>query len=177
VYNLTTFSSNHPGGIEALEAVAGTDGTESYEYAGHSANNMAEMQQYGIGRLAGSTVEQAPVTSPSTMPARSSQSRQTGLARWTMLAVAVSSVTSLAAAMAYQRRDVLVNHIAPVLNLSSLRLGATSGHNVSRAFWLGIAIPSSMSFVFFRYLYKLYTSTLDYENEVFSFPPTIPKMK
>jgi cytochrome b involved in lipid metabolism len=60
VYDLTTFRSDHPGGIEALESCAGTDGTESYEYAGHSESNMMKMQQYRVGRLAGSLEQASP---------------------------------------------------------------------------------------------------------------------
>ncbi|KAJ5128602.1 hypothetical protein N7448_002318 [Penicillium atrosanguineum] len=59
VYDLTTVSSDHPGGIDVLESCAGTDGTEAYEYAGHSEENMVKMQQYCVGRLAGNP-EQAP---------------------------------------------------------------------------------------------------------------------
>ncbi|KAL8785262.1 MAG: hypothetical protein Q9213_003466 [Squamulea squamosa] len=62
VYDLTTFSSDHPGGIEALESCAGIDGTESYDYAGHSDSNMEKMQQYRVGRLAERTV--LSITSP-----------------------------------------------------------------------------------------------------------------
>ncbi|EAW11612.1 cytochrome b5-like heme/steroid binding domain-containing protein [Aspergillus clavatus NRRL 1] len=54
VYDLTTFSLDHPGGIETLETCAGADGTDLYEYAGHSESNMAKMQQYHVGQLAGS---------------------------------------------------------------------------------------------------------------------------
>ncbi|KAG5802651.1 hypothetical protein H9Q71_012767 [Fusarium xylarioides] len=54
VYNLTAFSSDHPGGVDALEMSAGRDGTEAYEYAGHSEENMGKMQHYYIGNIAGS---------------------------------------------------------------------------------------------------------------------------
>ncbi|KAF5534673.1 cytochrome b5-like heme steroid binding domain-containing protein [Fusarium mexicanum] len=54
VYNLTAFSSDHPGGVDALEMSAGRDGTEAYEYAGHSEENMGKMQQYYVGNIAGS---------------------------------------------------------------------------------------------------------------------------
>ncbi|KAL8925145.1 MAG: hypothetical protein Q9208_003650 [Pyrenodesmia sp. 3 TL-2023] len=53
VYNLTSFADDHPGGIDVLKDCAGTDGSETYEYAGHSANNMKTMQRFLVGTLAG----------------------------------------------------------------------------------------------------------------------------
>ncbi|CAI6340148.1 unnamed protein product [Periconia digitata] len=53
VYDLTSFVSDHPGGIEALHSVGGTDGTEAYESAGHSELNTKKLQQFLIGKLQG----------------------------------------------------------------------------------------------------------------------------
>ncbi|KAL8992443.1 MAG: hypothetical protein Q9169_007098 [Polycauliona sp. 2 TL-2023] len=53
VYNLTTFLPDHPGGSDALLGSAGVDGTEVYEYAGHSAQNMKTMQRFLVGWLEG----------------------------------------------------------------------------------------------------------------------------
>ncbi|KAH8702680.1 cytochrome b5-like heme/steroid binding domain-containing protein [Phaeosphaeriaceae sp. PMI808] len=180
VYDLTTFSSDHPGGIEALESCAGTDGTESYEYAGHSKSNMAKMQQYRVGTLAGSLKQASPI-SYNRLPVESkrirsatSRLKQLRFPRWTKRAVTLSAI-SLVAALSYQRRDSLVDYISPALNISQLQFRAISDQNTGHAFWAGIAIASSISCVGFSYLYKLFLSTLDYQNELFNLPATIPR--
>ncbi|KAI9661953.1 MAG: hypothetical protein M1821_009193 [Bathelium mastoideum] len=180
VYDLTTFSSDHPGGIEALESCAGTDGTESYEYAAHSESNTAKLQQYRVGRLAGS-LEQASPISHNPLPAGSKRIRnaayrlkQLRSPRWTKLAATLFA-TSLIVALTYQRRDSFVGYMLSTLSIPRLQLRNVSDQDIGYAFWGGIAIASSVSFVGFSYLYKLFLSTLDYQNDVFSFPPTIPK--
>jgi hypothetical protein len=180
VYDLTAFSSDHPGGIEALKSCAGTDGTESYEYAGHSESNMAKMQQYRVGRLGGS-LEQASIVVGHPVPLRgkpiesaASRLKQPGIPRWTGL-TATASILSLVVAISYQQREGFIDY-------SSLRISTTESHfksildaNIGVAFWSGIAVASLASCVGMGCLYKLFISTLDYQNDVFSFPPTIPR--
>ncbi|KAL8754983.1 MAG: hypothetical protein Q9199_003965 [Rusavskia elegans] len=180
VYDLTTFSSDHPGGIEALSSSAGTDGTESYEYAGHSASNMVKMEHYRVGRLAGS-LEQASPISHNALPAekkrmRSATSRFTQLKfpSWTKLAVTLSAI-SLVVALCYQRRDSFVDFISSILDLSQLQYSTISVQDIGDSFWAGIAIALSVSCVGFGYLYRVFLSTLDYQNDVFSLPATIPR--
>jgi hypothetical protein len=180
VYDLTTFSVDHPGGIEALESCAGTDGTESYEYAGHSESNMAKMRQYRVGRLAGSP-EQASHISHNPFPVESEQVRsatsrfkQSKFPHWTKLAVTISA-SCLVAALYYQRRDSFVEYISSILDISQFQFGTIPQQNIGRAFWAGILISSLASCVGYGYLYKLFLSSLDYENEVYSFPATIPR--
>ncbi|QKX61993.1 uncharacterized protein TRUGW13939_09149 [Talaromyces rugulosus] len=183
VYDLTAFSSDHPGGIEALENCAGTDGTESYDYAGHSESNMAKMQQYRVGTLAGSFEQQAsPISHNNTFPVESkritsatSRPKQRKFRCWTSLAVTTVSTTSLVVALSYQRSDSGFGYISSTLGISQLRFRNISDQNTGYAFWAGIAIASSISCVGFSYLYKLFLSTLNYENDIFSFPPTIPR--
>ncbi|KAI4258492.1 MAG: hypothetical protein L6R42_005064 [Xanthoria sp. 1 TBL-2021] len=150
VYDLTTFSSDHPGGIEALSSSAGTDGTESYEYAGHSASNMAKMEHYRVGRLAGS-LEQASPISHNALPAekkrmRSATSRFTQLKfpSWTKLAVTLSAIT-LIVALCYQRRDIFVDDISSTLDLSQLQYRSISVQSIRDSFWAGIAIAFSLA--------------------------------
>jgi len=180
VYDLTTFSSDHPGGIEALESCAGTDGTEPYEYAGHSESNMAKMQLYRVGRLVGN-LAQASSISHNPLPVESkyirgatSRLKQLRFPRWTKLAATISA-TSLFVALSCQQRDSFVDYISRTLDTSQLQFGTISGQGIGHAFWAGIATASSVSCVGFGYLYKLFLSTLDYQNEVFSLPATIPR--
>ncbi|KAI0448686.1 cytochrome b5-like heme/steroid binding domain-containing protein [Xylaria acuta] len=180
VYDLTAFSSDHPGGIEVLESCAGTDGTEPYEYAGHSESNMAKMQQYHVGRLVGS-LEEAPATSHKPIHVKDKRLRsdisrleQLRFPHRTKIAVAISG-TFLVMALFYQRRNGFVNSSSPALNIPQLQFKPIPGQNIGYAFWAGMAVASLVGFVGFSYLYKLFSSTLDYGNEVFNFPSTIPR--
>jgi len=51
---LTDFASNHPGGIEVLVEVSGTDATEPFDYAGHGKAALRKMESLEVGRLEGS---------------------------------------------------------------------------------------------------------------------------
>jgi hypothetical protein len=172
VYDLTAFSLDHPGGIEALESSAGADGTEAYEYAGHSEENMAKMQQYCVGKLAGS-LEQAPPTShhPPSGVSKRMKSTASGLKQLIPLRMKLAvTVIATSVVVALSRR-----YLPSTLDISQLQFTTTSSQNLGYAFWAGTGIASSVSFVVFRYFYVLFLSSLDYQNDVFSFPPTIPR--
>ena len=137
---------------------------------------MTKMQQYRIGKLAGN-VEQPSLVSHSPLKVESkrirsaaSRLRELKLPRLTGITVLVTAV-SLAVAFSYQR---IIEHILPKINASQIFSGF-SGHNIGFAFWAGVVLASCASCAGFAYLYKLYLGTLDYQNDVFSFPPTIPK--
>ncbi|OQE20853.1 hypothetical protein PENFLA_c015G04402 [Penicillium flavigenum] len=173
VYDLTTFSSDHPGGIDALEGSAGTNGTEVYEYAGHSEENMVKMQQYCIGRLSGSA-EQAPEISHTPVAGDRKRPRSAifGLKHliitpWMKLGVTVTA-TCFTMALSYR-------YLLSTLDVSRLQFTTISDQKTEHAFWAGIATASSVSFMGFRHFYKLFLSSIDYQNDVFSFPPTIPR--
>ncbi|KAE8376665.1 cytochrome b5-like heme/steroid binding domain-containing protein [Aspergillus bertholletiae] len=174
VYDLTTFSADHPGGIDALESSAGTDGTEAYEYAGHSQENLVKMQQYCIGRLAGSP-EQPPAI-PQNPPVRESKpvrrSPTFGLRQLDILPSMKVAVTLIATCFVTVPS---YRYLLSALDVSQLQFTTISGQKTGHAFWAGIATASSVSYVVFRYFYKLFLSSLDYKNDVFSFPPTIPR--
>ncbi|KAF3387264.1 Cytochrome b5 type B [Penicillium rolfsii] len=173
VYDLTTFSSDHPGGIDALESSAGTDGTEAYEYAGHSEENMMKMQQYCVGRLSGSAEQAPPISrTPLAGDRKRLKSAVFGLKHliippWMKLGVTITA-TCFTMALSYR-------YLLSTLDISHFQFTAISDQKPGHAFWAGIATASSVSFVVFRHFYKLFLSSLDYQNEVFSFPPTIPR--
>ncbi|TMW51249.1 hypothetical protein DOY81_003680 [Sarcophaga bullata] len=52
VYDLTKFRSEHPGGEETLDEVAGRDGTKDFIEVGHSQEAREIMKKYYIGDLA-----------------------------------------------------------------------------------------------------------------------------
>ncbi|KAL9009532.1 MAG: hypothetical protein Q9173_005445 [Seirophora scorigena] len=149
VYDLTTFSSDHPGGIEALESCAGTDGTESYDYAGHSASNMEKMQQYRVGRLARCLEQPSPIFhNPISVESKRikraiSRLEHLGFPRWTKLAVTICA-TSLVVALSYYRRDGFVDYISSTPNIPRLQLRTTSDQNIGHAFW-AVLVDSRLS--------------------------------
>ncbi|KAK1710883.1 cytochrome b5-like heme/steroid binding domain-containing protein [Colletotrichum acutatum] len=51
VYDVTKYADDHPGGIEVLKDVAGYDGTESFEYVGHSEDAYRTLEEFQIGLL------------------------------------------------------------------------------------------------------------------------------
>ena len=52
VYDLTTWAAKHPGGLKVLLDVAGTDATEAFKAAQHSAAVDVFRLNYRIGRVA-----------------------------------------------------------------------------------------------------------------------------
>ncbi|TQN70641.1 Cytochrome b5, partial [Colletotrichum shisoi] len=58
VYNLSGYVDDHPGGVEVLKDVAGSDGTESFEYVGHSEDAYKTLQRFQIGVLEDHTINE-----------------------------------------------------------------------------------------------------------------------
>ncbi|KAL3486098.1 cytochrome b5-like heme/steroid binding domain-containing protein [Aspergillus germanicus] len=173
VYDLTAFSSDHPGGIDALESCAGMDGTEAYEYAGHSEENTLRMQQYRVGKLIEISGRARPVTDNPVAPNTThSQGPASGLKQVILTPWAKLGVTLFAAsgAMALSYR-----HFGSRFEISPLLYTTTADQKAGNGLLTGIVIASSISLIGFGYLYRLFLLSLDYQNDVFSFPPTIPK--
>ncbi|KAI8314497.1 hypothetical protein K4K61_004732 [Colletotrichum sp. SAR11_59] len=63
VYDVSSYVDDHPGGVEVLKDVAGSDGTESFEYVGHSEDAYKTLAKFQIGVLEGETNEAAPISS------------------------------------------------------------------------------------------------------------------
>ncbi|KAH6876752.1 cytochrome b5-like heme/steroid binding domain-containing protein [Thelonectria olida] len=171
VYDLTNFSSDHPGGIDALESSAGTDGTEAYEYAGHSEENMDKMQEYCVGKLAGSLEQVLP---PSFGTSKRIKGAASGLQQLitprTRLAATIIATSLVGVALSHR-------YIPSTQDISQPQSTTMLSQNLRYAFWAGTAVVSSISLVAFRYLYLLFLSSLDHQNDVFSFPPTIPRKR
>lgn len=172
VYDLTNFSTDHPGGVEALEISAGTDGTEAYEYAGHSEENMAKMEQYSVGKVAGCP-EPAPPIPHDPLSGQSKRMRSAAVG----LKQKISPQAKLAVTVVATSMVVVLTWrlLSPTLDVSKPQFTSFSGPRSGLAFWAGVAIPSLVNVVVLRYLYGLFLSSLDYQNDVFSFPPTIPR--
>ncbi|KAI0547802.1 cytochrome b5-like heme/steroid binding domain-containing protein [Xylaria curta] len=172
VYDLTDFRLDHPGGVDALLSSAGTDGTEAYEYAAHSKENLLTMQRFRVGALAGSLQQATPNShSPSLVQIgrteRVNPTFKQSILSQTKLTVTLI-VTSAAVAVSY-------HYLQPSLDVSNIQFPSFAGHNTGHAFWAGMGVASSVSFVMLRYIYLLFLSSLEFQGDVFSFPPTIPR--
>ncbi|KAF3766494.1 hypothetical protein M406DRAFT_37509 [Cryphonectria parasitica EP155] len=55
VYDLTKYLDDHPGGVDILLDVAGKDGTQAFDDAGHSEDAEEIMATYHIGKLKGNS--------------------------------------------------------------------------------------------------------------------------
>lgn len=51
VYNITKYFDDHPGGKDVLLETAGTDASESFDFAGHTEEATSHMKQLQIGEL------------------------------------------------------------------------------------------------------------------------------
>ncbi|KAI8948814.1 cytochrome b5-like heme/steroid binding domain-containing protein [Xylaria longipes] len=172
VYDLTNFRLDHPGGVDALLSSAGTDGTEAYEYAAHSKENLVTMQQFRIGTLAGSLQQATPNSHDLSLGQIKRTERAEPILKQSVLSQTKLAVTVIATSIAVA---VSCRYLPSSLDVSQIQFPSLAGHNTGHAFWAGMGVASSVSFVAFRYIYMLFLSSLDYQSDVFSFPPTIPR--
>ncbi|TRX94098.1 hypothetical protein FHL15_004866 [Xylaria flabelliformis] len=143
VYDLTDFRLDHPGGVDALLSSAGTDGTEAYEYAAHSKENLVTMQQFRIGTLAGSLQR----TTPNSHGPPLVQVKRTERAN-PILKQSVLSQTKLAVTVIATSAAVAVSccYLPSTLDVSKIQLPSFAGHDTGYAFWAGMGVASSVSF-------------------------------
>jgi cytochrome b5 len=52
VYDVSTFTDEHPGGVDTLLDVAGIDGTAEFDGVGHSDSARNDLKKYIVGKLA-----------------------------------------------------------------------------------------------------------------------------
>jgi hypothetical protein len=184
VYDLTSFASDHPGGIDVLKDCAGTDGTEPYEYAGHSEGAISTLQRFQVGVLEGhpdaANRPSAPNIGgiiPKMVKAKDSlQSRAHRISwRWTPLWSGTSCAVFalLLVALAMNRRPVGVDGGATRL------YGFVEGIHpdwigLVSAFISGLALALVCGFATMAGLYAQFNRTLRHEKEVFDYPSVIP---
>ncbi|KAH7080820.1 cytochrome b5-like heme/steroid binding domain-containing protein [Paraphoma chrysanthemicola] len=168
VYDLTTFATDHPGGIDVLQECAGSDGTETYEYAGHSAEALAVLDRFQIGMLEGhgtshqfsspAPVSPLPVghSAPITEMRRVWSSAHSG-----SLLVFLSL---LAAARIFWKAGYM-----------EAETTASSGQMLrpASAFLVGLVVASSVGFMGLAATYSVFKGTLRQEKEVFAYPSVI----
>ncbi|KAI9899784.1 hypothetical protein N3K66_006245 [Trichothecium roseum] len=109
VYDASTMIEDHPGGMEILMEVAGTDATEPFYGVGHSDDAKEELKGIKVGnlkRLPGDPKlgEALPAQDPVSVPAKESHHPEQGggsLASYTLILVAAVLATSYGAAHQY----------------------------------------------------------------------------
>ncbi|KAK0647217.1 Cytochrome b5 isoform B [Lasiodiplodia hormozganensis] len=176
VYNLTAFAVDHPGGIDVLVETAGTDATETYDYAGHSEGALQTMQAYAVGPLEGSelgkkgrgsSIAAAAMSSMPSLSARTKGSLQSALSPGWALVVVLP----------------LLGMAALLVGLSSRERGEVAGDEGMQvggigsvtSFLTGLGLASSVSVAALMVVYSRFHETLKMEKEVFAYPPTIPR--
>lgn len=141
------------------------------------------MQQYRLGTLAGSLAPTSPI-SHGAFPVESMRTRTATshlqhlrFPRGTKLAATTCAASLIIVALSYLPKDQLLEYISSTtLETSPLQSRtATLDRDIGRAFWVGVALALSISGLGIGYLYRVFLSTLEYQNDVFSFPATIPR--
>lgn len=161
-----------------LKNCAGTDGSETYEYAGHSAEAMKTMQRFLVGSLAEYTtnpvhVQGAPGDSAaktnSSSKATGSNTATLSLGIWIRLPLLMAVLGVLAGLYWGFGGEVVGDSKEDI----ERELG--QGVNTAHAFLGGLLLASSLSCAGLTFLYSQLSKTLKHEKDVFSYPPVIPR--
>ncbi|KAL1641005.1 hypothetical protein SLS58_006447 [Diplodia intermedia] len=142
VYDVTSYLQDHPGGVEAIEEVAGTDCTAAFEDVGHSEDARELLQPLLIGVLSAEeaaankpkkavrVVSRAPAPTP-IKPSTSSSNAGLYLGALTFAALAVAGT-----------RAIVDPHRLVPAALPRLRLPAGGGSGPGD-FWSGVLLTSA----------------------------------
>lgn len=160
---------------------AGTDATESFEYAGHTRAAIATMAKFQVGRLEGSEVEEvAPppkairLMDPSSPPPpkKRTESTTSGWIRpviLPLLALAAGSVIPVLIREGPRWIAALPPLTVPTLWSAGQEADGTF------AFLFGLFLAGSAGFSSLAYIYWRFNKTLEHEKSVFLYPAVIPK--
>ncbi|VUC29981.1 unnamed protein product [Clonostachys rosea] len=175
VYNLTSFLNDHPGGIDSILQCAGDDGTEAYDYAGHSKAASATLARFLIGPLEGheeSLSEEEKGSDPLLRPEIKIERKRylpanypsTGFLRLVLGAALGVSLIGLGG------RFALRHHSLTALVTVGRRAIDSIG-----AFGAGALLSSSVALIIVAYAYEQFRKTLEHTKEPFAYPPLIPR--
>jgi hypothetical protein len=157
-----------------LKDSAGTDATESFDYAGHTDAAITTMQRFLVGRLEGSENEGGPAK-PS-LPQLASR-----IAEGTTLGASGVSVIT------WVRSILLIAILGLLMLISKGRWGeggSRGGTIESESAWSlsnahtfsgGLMLASSVGLAGLAFLYSQFSKTLEHEKDVFSYPSVIPR--
>jgi cytochrome-b5 reductase len=176
VYNLTAYAADHPGGVDVLKDSAGTDATESFDYAGHPKSAFQSMVKFCIGRLEGSheDLTEEPEESPAlkTSAALAGKPSSDNKTRLLLPLLLVGGGASLPL-LTKLAKEIFSNLPSTKLLLPSLEPGSSG----SSTFLLGLAVGLGPLLAGFWVLYDLLCKSMDHEKNVFSYPSVIPNPK
>lgn len=165
--------TDHPGGIDVLLECAGTDGTETYDYAGHSGSAQVTLGRYYVGDLEGHVPSDgaaagkgsSTVTAPSTSAAKSTAGN------FSLASIPKPAIGLVLAVLT----GALLAKIWPLVGGSLGGLGAPGSLNVTVAFWGGVLLASSLAAVGLGYLSVQFNKTFQHTKEPFAYPALIPR--
>jgi hypothetical protein len=166
VYDLTTFIHDHPGGTDALQTSAGTDGTEAYDYAGHSVLNTQNLQHFLVGKLEGAKPSPS-LLSTSLLPSATKQKVQNFASGLGFLLGLIVIIVAVAYSL-WGKHSI----VAREFEIEDKAGGGS--WSVASAFWIGVVAASSLSLLGGAWSWGLFRSTLEYETK---YPATIPRRR
>lgn len=176
VYNLTAFAKDHPGGIDVLCECAGTDGTEVYEYAGHSESALSVLDRFQVGVLEGhESSTSVSSAAAATASAAASTARKDGKAARLKMQIRVPSMVGLGGVVFLM---ALLVTARVCWGGVGTRSGAASENSTLlhplSAFLLGLAATCGVGFSGLAMAYTKFKGTLSQEKDVFEYPSVIP---
>ncbi|PNY21848.1 Uncharacterized protein TCAP_07211 [Tolypocladium capitatum] len=161
VYHLSSFATDHPGGIEVLLECAGTNGTETYDYAGHSEGAKDTLERFLVGELeghVGSQAEPGPEGAKSTSMSPTPAPKVKEITKpWVRLLLL--SVTGVFGFTGLRRLLEGELHVGPL-----------------NAFWAGVFLASLVGCIALGYVYDQFSKTLQHAEDPFSYPAVIPRI-
>ncbi|KAF9873134.1 hypothetical protein CkaCkLH20_09297 [Colletotrichum karsti] len=166
VYDVSSYVDDHPGGVEVLKDVAGSDGTESFEYVGHSEDAQKTLAKYQIGVLEGELDENRVEGSAQAWDAYREQVKnklpKPQQARW-HVAVTLILTAGMVGRRALKKQDTSAEN-------GFILVSPTPPWHVLSSFWAGAIVAMMMSMGGYLYLYTKFTKTLEYYGEVWEYP-------
>ncbi|KAH7131819.1 cytochrome b5-like heme/steroid binding domain-containing protein [Dendryphion nanum] len=188
VYDLTSFASDHPGGIEVLKDCAGTDGSEIYDYAGHSEGTVNMLRRFEVGVLEGydgwenlSSVSKTGNLIPKTAPGVKSGwmsgdnrlfSTLASLGSKTLYALLFVTLVFMAVYRGLPGGLETIPHNNT--GFGQPETGNEPGSGTTSSFIGGFLFASTCSLVAIAILYAQFSRTLRHGTEVFEYPSVIP---
>ncbi|CAH0051426.1 unnamed protein product [Clonostachys solani] len=175
VYNLTSFVNDHPGGIDAILQCAGDDGTDAYDYAGHSKSASATLTRFLIGPLEGhdeKLSEEENRSDPLPKPQREVKRNSYFPASYPLAGfLRLFLGTALGGFIIALGGRIALHHQS---SATLVALGKRTIDSIG-AFGAGALLSSSVALVVVAYAYEQFRKTLHHTKEPFAYPPIIPR--
>ena len=178
VYQISAFVADHPGGIDVLVECAGTDATETYDYAGHSEGAKETLGQFLVGELQGHVgdaagkhaARDASKASGSVAAASSATRSRAGFHSLSGPFVGLILVT-LAGILGTK----IVRNMAAGYFETMGRSEWYAAWDGMTAFWTGVLVASSVTCLGLVYSYEVLSKTMQHTKEPFAYPAIIPR--